>query len=162
MSLNPTLLRQQIKQVLAPLGLYSADAEELLMATCAQESMLGTYRRQVGGPALGIFQMEPEDYHDAWTNYLPYHPDLSRAISALGQSPTLPGTPPAVTELVDNDELAIAMCRVHYDRAPGALPSASDLSGLWSYYKRFYNTPQGAATAGEFYQHYQLTGGNAK
>jgi len=69
-SLDPVLLRQLIKRTLTPLNLYSADAEELLMATCAQESLLGKYRHQVNGPAIGIFQDEPGDFNDLWAHYL--------------------------------------------------------------------------------------------
>lgn len=142
-------LRALIRSTLTPLGLYSPNAEELLCATCAQESLLGAYRRQVGGPALGIFQMEPEDFNDIWTTYLAYKPVLSAQIRAL-----VPGLMVA-PDLVNNDPLAIAMARVHYLRAPGALPAATDLQGLWAYYKAHYNTPEGAATQAQFVEHYQ-------
>ena len=51
--------------------LVSQEAENLLMGTAAQESALGEYIRQLGnGPALGIFQMEPETFDDIVRNYL--------------------------------------------------------------------------------------------
>jgi hypothetical protein len=147
--LEPTELRALIKSTLSPLNLYSAAAEELLMATCAQESGLGTYRRQLSGPAIGIFQMEPETFNDIWTNYLAYHTTLAAEVTALATT-----SPPRPVELATNDPFAIAMCRVHYLRAPGALPAATDLAGLWSYYKAHYNTPLGAATQQQFYANY--------
>ena len=158
MSLDPSALRAQIEATLTPLGLYSADAEELLMATCAQESLLGTYRSQVGGPARGIFQMEPEDHDDIWTNFLAYHLDLSAAIRALSGQLS-----PTAEDLVNNDAYAAAMARVHYERAPGALPDAMDLNALWQYYKAHFNTPAGAATQQQFYSHYHnLVKGDAR
>lgn len=154
--MNPDSLRQLIRSTLTPLGLYSADAEELLMATCAQESHLGVYRHQIRGPAVGIFQMEPEDHDDIWTNFLAYHFDLGDAVRKLSGQLS-----PTVDDLQNNDPYAIAMCRIHYERAPGSLPSASDLGALWNYYKQHYNTPQGAATQAEFVANYRLTGGSA-
>ena len=144
-------LRTLIQTTLKPLNLYSVDAEELLCATCAQESLLGKYRRQGnGGPALGIFQMEPEDFNDIWTNYLAYHPNLAMDIGKLATT-----QPPRPVELVTNDPFSIAMARVQYLRAPGTLPAATDLQGLWAYYKAHYNTPEGAATQDQFVRNYQ-------
>lgn len=148
--LEPQELRALIKSTLTPMNLYSPDAEELLMATCAQESAMGTYRRQVGGPALGIFQMEPATFNDIFSNYLVFHPGLQADVCALAST-----QPPRPVELVTNDNFAIAMCRVQYLRAPGSLPSMLDLNGLWSYYKLHYNTSQGAATQAEFYANYK-------
>ena len=141
-------LRALIQSTLTPLGLYSAAAEELLCATCAQESLLGVYRQQVNGPALGIFQMEPEDFNDIWTNFLAYKTTLSAQIRAL-----VPGLM-AASDLMNNDALAVAMCRVHYLRAPEPLPAATDLNGLWALYKLRYNTPQGAAKQVDFVRNY--------
>ena len=146
--LNISNLRAQIESTLKPMGLYSPEAEELLCATCAQESLLGTYRVQVNGPALGIFQMEPEDYNDIWTNYLKYNFQLSVQVSALAEGNV------GAQQLVTNDPLAIAMARIHYLRAPGALPAATDLNGLWQYYKQHYNTPEGAAKQVDFVRNY--------
>jgi hypothetical protein len=145
MALNANLLRGTIQTVLTPLGLYSPDAEELLMATCAQESLLGQYREQVGGPAVGIFQMEPATFHDIIVNYLSYHPTLDAQILALGGQ---------AQDMINNDALAIAMARVQYLRAPEALPSAQDLDGLWHLYKKRWNTPLGSATQEQFNRHY--------
>lgn len=50
-------------------GLYSPEAVELLAMICAHESSGGKYRRQIGGgPALGIFQMEPVTHNSIWDN----------------------------------------------------------------------------------------------
>lgn len=154
--LDPKTLRQQIKNTLSPLGLYSVDAEELLMATCAQESLLGTYRHQVNGPAIGIFQDEPGDFNDIWQNFL-RGTRLGDQISALAST-----QPPRPIEMQNNDPFAIAICRAHYRRVSHPLPSATDLAGLWHYYKTYYNSVLGAATQDQFYHNYKLTGGNAK
>jgi len=150
-------LRALIQSTLTPMGLYSANAEELLLATCAQESLFGTYRTQGGsGPARGIFQMEGEDHDDIWKNFVVYHPTLASELTSL--SPTH-----QTDDMVMNDPYAIAMARVHYERKPGNLPDPTDLIALWNYYKHWYNTPEGAATQDEFVRHYQhyVTDGKA-
>lgn len=153
-------LRDLIRTTLTPLGLYSPAAEELLVATCAQESALGKFRRQVGGPALGIFQMEPDTFNDIQLNYLRYHHALALQVCALGNDGM--DHMPFADELVTNDELAIAMARIQYLRAPDPLPAATDLAGLWKIYKKVYNTPKGAATMDQFYGNYRtLVAGSA-
>ena len=49
---------------------FSDDAVQLLLFTCAVESDGGTYLKQLKGPALGIYQMEPETHNDIWQNYI--------------------------------------------------------------------------------------------
>jgi len=144
------VLRTQIQKVLTTLDLYSVDAEELLMATCAQESLLGTYRTQAPhGPARGIFQVEGNTFDDLFTNYLQYHPKLLGQTKALFKS-----QPPTVDELVNNDPAAILIARLCYYRHPQALPAAGDIEAIWSFYKRWYNGP-GAAEHDQFLANYK-------
>lgn len=149
-------LRALIQRVLSPVTLWTPDAGELLLATCAQESLLGQYRHQVHGPALGIFQMEPATHDDCWANFIDYRPHLKSWLESLSQTHT-------AQDLIDNDPYAIAMARIRYERAPGALPSGSDLGAMYAYYKANYNGP-GAATEAEFRRHYAelITDGEAQ
>lgn len=152
MTLNINNLRQIIQSALTPLNLYSIDAEELLVATCAQESLLGTYRKQLGNVAnggLGIYQMEESDYNDIWNNFLVYHSQLSQQIKSIYPNND-------ATSLINDDVFSSVMCRVHYLRAPESLPSSNDLNAIWLYYKKYYNTIYGAATQIEFIRHYQV------
>ena len=147
-SLNPQALRLQIQQTLTPLGCYSLNAEELLMATCANESNLGEYRTQTGGgPARGIFQMEAATHNDIWHNFLAYHKDLSNKIHLLSANCN-------TNDMINNDPYAIAMARVLYFRGRGNLPDSKDIEGIWAYYKLHYNTPLGAATHDQFIAKY--------
>jgi hypothetical protein len=132
--LDPSKLRSLIQLTLTPLGLYSPEAEELLLFTCANESHLGEYRQQVHGPALGIFQMQPATEHDIFMNFLVYHPALMDQIQEIGH------------DLVTNDPYAIAMARVQYLRAPEAIPHKDDIEGIWTLYKKRYNSMKGSAT----------------
>ena len=141
---------QVVRPVLQELELHSAAAENLLVGTAVQESRL-TYLRQLGGgPALGVFQMEPATHDDIWENYLAHRPERADALRALFG--------PAAGDarhLTWNLGYAAAMCRLHYYRRPQALPDADDGEGLGRYWKQHYNTPLGAGTVAEFVSNYQ-------
>ncbi|MBF0212296.1 MAG: hypothetical protein HQM00_01890 [Magnetococcales bacterium] len=153
--------KQFEQYVIAPalelLGLDSPAARALMLGTAAQESGLGHYLRQVGGgPALGVFQMEPATYHDIWNNFLKYHPEITQRLAR--RWPVQPKAEEMITDLL----LAAVMCRLHYRRVSAPLPEAGDVSGLAAYWKRHYNTPQGAGTVSEFVHNWgRLVGGRA-
>jgi len=147
MSIHPGHLREYvIRPVLKNLGLHSEAAEELLMLTAATESLCGKYIHQVGGPALGIFQMEPRTHDDIWEHFLRFKPGLSEQVKQYGCfSRELPG----------NLYYACAMARTHYLRVPERLPSATDIDGLARYWKTHYNTHLGAGRPHEAVENYQ-------
>lgn len=130
---------------------YSDEAVELLMMTAAHESKLGTYIRQLNGPALGIFQMEPETYNDIQENFLEYRPHLDKAVIAM--APMGSATAEAADELAWNLKLQIIMARLHYYRVPEGLPK--DIEGLAEYAKKYYNTKEGKATAEKYLTDYK-------
>jgi hypothetical protein len=130
---------------------YSDEAVELLMMTAAHESKLGTYIRQINGPALGIFQMEPETYNDISENFLDYRPLLDKAVIAM--APMGSATSEAADELAWNLKLQIIMARLHYYRVPEGLPV--DIEGLAEYAKEHYNTHLGKATKEKYLADYR-------
>ena len=151
MSINSKQLREEIiRPALITLGLYSESAENLLFGTCAHESHLGTYIKQVKGPALGIYQMEPRTYDDIWNNYLTGRTMRDQILSAC-----LYDIKPPAEHLAFNMRLATIMCRLHYLRKPGALPAANDLEGLANYWKEHYNTRLGKGTPAQFIEDYK-------
>ena len=142
-------LKELITSVLKELNLYSGDAVNLLMGTAAQESHLGKYRKQLGGgPALGIFQMEPATFNDIVNNYLRYKPELASRIERVARISRF-----KAEDIENNDLLAICMARVHYLRVKEAIPS--DLEGWARYWKRYFNTPLGKGTEEEFIANYK-------
>lgn len=78
------LRRYVIRPVLEPLDLWSPQAEDLLVLTAAHESRGGRYLAQVGGPALGLYQMEPDTHLDLWESYLEFRGGTSRGLERLG------------------------------------------------------------------------------
>lgn len=128
---------------------YSKEAFELLCGTCAQESAFGKYRKQIGGgPALGIFQMEPATFDDCVENYLVYRPDLYDLILDISDVTNLYSK-----DLEANDILSTCMARVKYLRATGAIPTT--LEGQAAYWKQHYNTYKGKGTIEEYIKNYK-------
>lgn len=139
---NIAQFRESIVQsTLKDLLLYSTDAEELLIFTAANESLGGTYIRQVNGPALGIYQMEVETYNDIWQNYLKNKPSLCLIIFSNFDA----GFQPSPDRLIYDLRFATAMARIHYARVKEPLPPSNDVDAIYDYYKKYYNTTKGKA-----------------
>jgi len=131
-------------------GVNHSDAVTLLVRTAVVESVIGQTQylaQRGGGPALGIYQMEPETYDDIWRTWLAYRPELARVTRELAGR--VAGSPPAAKHVCGNWYLATAMTRWRYRRAPGAIPPASDIDAQGSYWLRHYNAG-GAGTAAKW------------
>ncbi len=150
MAFDKKQFRDLIQRTLSDLGMNSEAAVNLLLGTAAQESRFGTYLRQIGGgPALGVFQMEPDTELDIWNNYLRYRAELTGVIANMTGEIC-----PSSIALESNVAYQIAMTRIHYRRVPYAFPKANDIAGLARYWKRHYNTHLGAGTEEEFINNY--------
>lgn len=144
--ISPSELRANIiKPTCDALAMGGAGVEELLLGTAMQESGCGLHLVQQGGPALGIFQMEPSTHDDLWTNFLAFRSDLKEKISVFTF-----GAMPKSGQLVGNLYYACIMARAQYFRSPRPIPSAGDLAGQAALYKAVYNTAGGAATIDEY------------
>lgn len=140
-----------VEPVLSKLRVYSKNAEELLVFTCAAESLGGTLLQQVKGPALGIYQMEPNTYTDIWVNYIRARNQLATLMALHFGCNKIPD----VDRMVYDLHYATAMARIHYLRMPGNLPDAKDIDGIWDYYKKYYNTEKGKAKKEDSIKKYQ-------
>ena len=140
-----------IKPALDGLQMYSESAEEILVFVCACESLGGTYLKQIKGPAVGIYQMEPATYTDIWENYIKYHSNIVNLLSLNFDVHKIPEPNRMIYDL----KFATAMARLHFRRHKEPLPQATDLEGLWAYYKKYYNTPLGKAEKEPSIKHYQ-------
>ena len=141
-----------VRPALEHLGLWSPSAENLVLGTAATESGGFQHRVQIGGgPALGLWQIEPDSHDDLYINYLDYRPELRAAL--IGLKTAIDADP--YGELRDNDLYAAGVCRLIYRRSPDKLPSDSDdvaaLAALW---KRSYNTILGKGTVQKFIADY--------
>lgn len=143
------LRRFIVRPTLEHIGLWSHDAEQLVICTGLQESRL-RFIDQLDrgeprwGPALGLFQMEKATHDDHWL-WLSRRDDLAPKVDSL-----LAKHPEPWRQLAGNMNYAAAMCRIHYRRRPEPLPSGDDLEGMGRYWKRFYNTVHGKGTVDQF------------
>lgn len=143
LALSPKLIRDRIiipvLNHLEPVVPFSVEAMELLLGTAAAESRLGYWlRQQSGGPAIGLYQMEPDTEWDIWNNYLVFQPKLRDKVREL-----VKGTN---NEMENNHAYATAMARIHYRRKRPPLPAMGDIHGHAHYWKDYYNTRLGKGT----------------
>lgn len=132
-----------VQPTLTAIHLDGEAAVNLVTGIALAESR-GAYLRQLTGPALGLWQMEPATHDDCWTNFLNSAAQSVLRVRIAG----LLSPEPRLTQLVSNLRYACAMARVRLYRAPAPLPSATDAAALSAYHKQFYNTALGAANAG--------------
>ena len=124
-------------------GYNSKEAQMLLLATAAAESRCGYYITQVGGPALGIWQMEPATSRSMWQNC-----DVLRDAFFSDRIAKL--AIPFGNSLVMSPAYACAMARLKYSMDTAPLPRYDDQLDIYDYYKRIFNTPDGASTLAKF------------
>lgn len=127
-----------IEDTLKEHKLYSPAAVQLLLGTAAQESDFGTYLRQIRGPALGVFQMEPATFRWMVEKYGAKYGFTHRS----------------AWDLVWDLKFAILLARLRYLAVPGRLPEAGDIQGLAAYWKKYYNTDLGRGTREMFIKNY--------
>lgn len=125
-----------IVPVLDHLGMDSLSARLLILGTAMIESDLSSVRQRGGGPALGLWQMEPSTHDDIWANWLVVKPDITHRVTELMNV----RWPIGASQMMGNNYYACAMARLHYWRRPSPLPAPDDPVRLARYYKLFYNT----------------------
>lgn len=148
---DPDQFSQLVHDTLINLGpsTYSLAAVQLLLGTAAQESRFGTYLKQIRGPALGVFQMEPDTEQDIWIHFLAYRPHMKEMMIKITGVKR-----PDPDHLRGNLLYQIAMARLHYYRVPWPLPLENDVPGMAAYWKKYYNTLLGRGTEAEFIENY--------
>ena len=131
-------------------GYDSFNARMLMLVTAAAESNCGHAVIQGGGgPALGIWQMEPKTLHSIYAEC-----DALRDKYFLKRINALKGA--KVIKPIDDSELitypnwACSTARLKYAMDTEALPDHTDKYAMYVYYKRIFNTEGGASTWDKF------------
>lgn len=141
-----------VRPTLSTIGLYSMAAEDLIVGTCAAESRLGTYIKQVGtGPALGVMQVEPATHDDCWASWLRFRSneqELMRQMVAPCWWSSEHNRPRAIA-MVYSLDYSVAIARIVYRRAKPPLPKSGDWQAMAAYWVQFYNRG-GAGTEAHF------------
>lgn len=138
-----------VRPALDSLGLHTMAREELLVITCAQESLGGTYLMQCDsrgypqGPALGLYQMEPNTFQDMLDNFLRYRMALASKVTGML----------VASRMVYDNLFATQIAALQYYRFPEKIPD--DLEGQIRYYKKYWNTELGKATLAEVRSNYE-------
>ena len=112
---------------------YSVNAVNLILGTIAVESDLAQFIEQVGGPALGVCQMEPGTHSDICNNFL--HQKNSLEVLAQNMQPLMSA------RLRYDLMYSIVFCRLHYYRIRESIPATVETQA--GYWKQYYNTHLG-------------------
>ena len=139
----PDLRECAIKPVVASLDGDTPEAVDLMLGTALAESGLIALKQAGGGPAIGLWQMEPATHDDIWLEFLPSRAELSGAVSqyVCGAGPS------TATQMAWHLRYACAMARCEYLRVPEPVPTRiEDQADYWC---RFYN--RGGAATPEHY-----------
>lgn len=120
-----------------PARMDSPEARVLLLAIGLQESRM-TYRRQLGGPARGLWQFErgtPETR--AGVAGVLLHPASRHYLVSICTACELRPDAQAIYERLDTDDvLAAIVARLLLWTDPAPLPATHDADGGWAYYLR--------------------------
>tara|TARA_R110000824_G_scaffold6240_1_gene28919 strand:- start:1815 stop:2273 length:459 start_codon:yes stop_codon:yes gene_type:complete len=143
--MNPDhFLKHVIRPTISSMDMHSQAAERLLLCTAIVESNLEWLKQHGGGPALGVYQMEPATVRDIYHRYLSSRELLKGKIEPFITLQTID------EQLVTNLAFATGMARMRYWMVPDALPAANDGPGLADYWKQHYNTAGGKGNPAKF------------
>ena len=162
--MNPQQLHDHIiKHALdCMLGKYNTpEARFMLLCISATESNCGESIKQIGGPALGIWQMEPDTHDDIFKNCDALKSN-EHLIEVLDDALVnlIPGDLNPYSTLIYSPLYACIMARLKLAMTPEPLPSlptdANDTQRHYAYYLDHYHgrkadgTPAGKATVGHW------------
>ena len=116
------------------------NALQLVLGTCAVESNFGEYRQQLNSKvAQGICQIEKPTFEWLKERYYNKYPFIR---------------PAQFFDLTYNDWLSFIFCRLRYMIVPTALPGVDNIHSIAQYWKRYYNTMEGAGKIEDFINKY--------
>lgn len=123
-------------------GYDSKNARMLLLSTAAIESNCGYYIKQINGPALGVWQMEPRTHLSIYRNC-----DALKTVGVNNSeiydkliSLNLKMSKVGISRLITSPMYACAMARLKYSMFKEQLPDYNYIEGQYSYWGRLYNT----------------------
>jgi hypothetical protein len=122
-------------------GLHSDHCVELLAMIAAHESLGGKHRKQIGGPALGLFQIEPVTHNSVWDN--------SDSIRARAKRY---GITEDVSNLESDDRYSIWVARHYLAMDKNPLPKTPE--AMAAYCKSYWNRT-GKATPDKYLNDWQ-------
>lgn len=115
---------------LLPAKMHSPEATAMLLAIMLQESR-ATHRRQIGGPAKGLWQFEHGGGVHGVLNHVASRPHISAAMRAMAYGET---EMIAFEAIEHNDVLACVFARLLLWTHPKKLPQMGGTDYAWDYY----------------------------
>lgn len=119
-------LKAVIEKTTKEMDRYKPECTEFLCMLAAHESGLGRYRKQIEGPALSLFQIEPRTHNSIWDNCDSIH----KLAAKLGIKRNL-----ASLENDDRYAVFVARCYLLMDKNP--LPRS--VCAMGDYAKCYWN-----------------------
>ena len=120
-------------------------AEELVLGTAIVESRLSFIQQLGSGPALGLWQIEPDTHRDVYDNFLEYRQGLYDQVLSL----SAPGQTFEENLTSNMQYVPLYAGSATTERLRPCLMRVT-LRGQARYWKRYYNTPLGAGTEGKY------------
>ena len=143
-----------IKPYLQGLGEHSGFAENLLLGTAAQESLLGAHCYCPQSKGLGLYRITAEKHQELWDRYLVQFPDLASQQRGLASQQQFLKNPHG--ELISNLIYSTGMAWMIYRRNlidTNKPVEISTLAQLWAHY--FDNGTGYPRNTDEFMQTYR-------
>lgn len=149
-------VRQVRNEIIVPTLMYMAAetdlrgridhpaAVELLLGTAACESRFRYVRQVGGGPALGIYQMEPATHRDILTRVRGPCRQFLVDERLLG----------CAEQMVGDLYAATVFARLLYWLRPEPLPAVGDRDAQGRYYKQWYNSSLGKGSRSRYVRHW--------
>ena len=141
------LFDKVIVPTLEETGTYSIPACQCLTLITLHESAGLKYRRQEGGPARGLWQMERATFDWLYRAELPRRPYFQQGLRSIVDRVLGDGTPITFDLLEHCDPIACAFARLRLIDDPK--PLGTTLVGQARTWKRVYNTIKGKGTVAE-------------
>ena len=117
---------------LLPAKMSGRRAEQMLLSIGLQESRL-IHRRQIGGPARGLWQFEK----GGGVRGVLEHPTTQALARSVCQARGVPATDAAVYASLEHDDvLAAAFARLFLWTDPAPLPAVGEVQQAWTLYLR--------------------------
>lgn len=133
---------------------YSEDAVDLLLMIACHESLCGKWTKQVNGPALGVYQMEPFTHDDVYRTFISKSQKLDFAVSKFVPSSQTLRNKKSHAELLQTDvRYATVMARVFFMRFKEPIPDSDYKRAIYA--KKYWNTEAGKATEDMYFNDYK-------
>jgi hypothetical protein len=151
--LDKKQIRGIINDVLQKLGekYCNPKALDLVYNTGLVESKY-VYLKQIKGPAVGMFQIEPWVGVSTCKDYLQFRESLMKKVAEVCKLDWKYFLEPTEDDwryiLTTNIAAQIVFCRLHYWRVPKPLPQTLEEQAMQ--WKQYYNTAKGAGTPEKF------------